>query len=171
MYAINDPLGRTNSPASSDHYSDLRVVLFCEISKSGNGRKDRRTDNTCEYSYHYQPSEPWLWVGLVDQQPNSWQVLTSIFLNFRWSWRWTSPFGFGRAKSGARPHTQDDHCHCSGLHILLDTLLRHITLVSNCAVWHFKPGSCYCTKVSYHMEIVLILFQIYGLTKWIVYDV
>ena len=39
--ANNDPLGLTHSPASSDHYSHLRVVLFCEILKSGDRRTDR----------------------------------------------------------------------------------------------------------------------------------
>ena len=48
MYAINDPLGQTHSPASSDHYSGLKVALFCEILKNVDGR----TDNTCENSYH-----------------------------------------------------------------------------------------------------------------------
>ena len=48
MCAINDPLGQTNSPASSDQFSRLKVVLFCEILKSGDGRKDGRTDNTSE---------------------------------------------------------------------------------------------------------------------------
>ena len=38
----NDPLGQTYSHASSDHYSHLKVVLFCcEILKSGT---DRRAD-------------------------------------------------------------------------------------------------------------------------------
>ena len=54
MCAINDPLGQTHSPASSDHYSHLKVVLFCDILKG----EDRRKDG------HYRP---WLWVGLVDQ--------------------------------------------------------------------------------------------------------
>ena len=39
MSAIIDPLGQTHSPASSDHYSHLKV-LFYEILNSG----DRRTD-------------------------------------------------------------------------------------------------------------------------------
>ena len=43
MSAINDPLGQTHSPASSDHYSHLKVVLFCEILKSPDGRTDGRT--------------------------------------------------------------------------------------------------------------------------------
>ena len=33
-HASNDPLGQINSPASSKHYSRLKVVLFCEILKS-----------------------------------------------------------------------------------------------------------------------------------------
>ena len=47
--AINDPHGQTHSPASSAHYSRLKVVLFCEILKTG------RTDTTCENSDHYRP--------------------------------------------------------------------------------------------------------------------
>ena len=43
MCAINDPLGDTNSPASSDHYYHLRVVWFREILKSGDGRTDSQT--------------------------------------------------------------------------------------------------------------------------------
>ena len=42
MSAINDPLGQTHSPASSDHYSHLKIVLFNEILKRG--RTDGRTD-------------------------------------------------------------------------------------------------------------------------------
>ena len=38
MCANNDLLGQTHSPASSDHYSHLKIVLFCEIVKSGDGR-------------------------------------------------------------------------------------------------------------------------------------
>ena len=40
VWAINDPLGQTHSPASSDHYSHLIVVLFCEILKSGDWQTD-----------------------------------------------------------------------------------------------------------------------------------
>ena len=44
--------------ASSDHYSHVRVILFCEILKSdvqkdGQGIPDGRTDNTCGNSDHY----------------------------------------------------------------------------------------------------------------------
>ena len=62
--AINDPLGQIHNPAdaSSDHYSRLKVVLFCKILKV---ETDVRTDNKCENSDHYRP---WLWVGLVDQK-------------------------------------------------------------------------------------------------------
>ena len=36
---INDPLGQTHNPANSDHYSNLKIILFCAILKSGtNGR-------------------------------------------------------------------------------------------------------------------------------------
>ena len=38
--AINDPLGQTHSPASSDPYSHLKTDLLCEILKSGDGRTD-----------------------------------------------------------------------------------------------------------------------------------
>ena len=40
MCVINDPLGQTHSPSSSDHYSHLKVVLFCENFKSD--------DTTCK---------------------------------------------------------------------------------------------------------------------------
>ena len=56
MCAINDPLGQTHSPASSDHYSHLKVILFWDIWESG--------DTTCKNSDNYRP---WLWVGLVNQ--------------------------------------------------------------------------------------------------------
>ena len=56
---VNDPLGQTPIHASSDHYSYLSFVLFCEILKSGDGR----TDNSWENSDHYRP---WLWVGLMN---------------------------------------------------------------------------------------------------------
>ena len=38
MSAINDPFGQTHSPDNSDHYSRLKVDLFCELLKSGDGR-------------------------------------------------------------------------------------------------------------------------------------
>ena len=41
MCAINDPIGQTHSPASSNHYSRLKVVLFHEILKSGDGQTTR----------------------------------------------------------------------------------------------------------------------------------
>ena len=44
MSAINDPLGQTHCPASCNHYSHLKVDLFCEILKSRDGRTDGRTD-------------------------------------------------------------------------------------------------------------------------------
>ena len=34
---INDPLGQTHNPAGSDHYFHLKIVLFREILKSGDG--------------------------------------------------------------------------------------------------------------------------------------
>ena len=41
MCAISDPLGQTHSPSSSDHYSHLKMILFCEIFKRGDGRTPR----------------------------------------------------------------------------------------------------------------------------------
>ena len=41
MNAIHDPLDQTHSPASSDHYSRLNFVLFCEILKSADVRTTR----------------------------------------------------------------------------------------------------------------------------------
>ena len=43
---FNDPLGQTHSLASSEHYSHLKIVLFCVILKSSNGQKYRH--HTCE---------------------------------------------------------------------------------------------------------------------------
>ena len=45
---INDPLGQTYS---SDHYSRLNFVLFCEILKIGDGCTDV---NMCENQYLYR---------------------------------------------------------------------------------------------------------------------
>ena len=42
IYAINDPLGQTHSPASSNHYSHLQVALFWKMRTKG------RTDTTWE---------------------------------------------------------------------------------------------------------------------------
>ena len=64
---INDPLGQTHNPASSDHCSDLNIVWFGAILKSEDGQTDGSTDTTCEYSDHYQS---WLWVVWVDQYQN-----------------------------------------------------------------------------------------------------
>ena len=44
--AINDPIGQTHIHASSVHYSRLKFVLFCEILKSGDERKDIQTART-----------------------------------------------------------------------------------------------------------------------------
>ena len=52
MCVINDPLGQTHSPASVDHYSHWKFVLFREILKSGDGRDGQR-------------------VGLLDQYMNN----------------------------------------------------------------------------------------------------
>ena len=49
MCAINDPLGQPHSPASSDHYSHLKIVLFCVILKSEDGRKDIMYGNSDYY--------------------------------------------------------------------------------------------------------------------------
>ena len=43
MYAINDPLGQTHSPASNDHYSRLKIALFLRDFEQW-GRTDGRTD-------------------------------------------------------------------------------------------------------------------------------
>ena len=48
---INDPLGQTHNPAISDHYSHLKVVLFREFLKRGNGR----TDDMYKNNYPYRP--------------------------------------------------------------------------------------------------------------------
>ena len=34
---VNDSLGQTHNPASNDHYSHLKIVLFCAILKSTDG--------------------------------------------------------------------------------------------------------------------------------------
>ena len=61
MCAINDPLGQTHSPASSDHYSRLKFVLFCD-----NMEKWGRTyGNMWENNDHYRPG---LGISLVDQK-------------------------------------------------------------------------------------------------------
>ena len=61
LHIIHIILIHPQSGYSSDHY--LNLVLFCEILKSGEGRTDGRTDNTCENSDHYRP---WLWVDQND---------------------------------------------------------------------------------------------------------
>ena len=38
MCVVNDPLGQTHIPASSGHYFQLKLVMFCAILKSGDGR-------------------------------------------------------------------------------------------------------------------------------------
>ena len=48
---------------SRDHYFHFKMIWFCVILKSGDGR----TDTTCNNSDHYRP---WLWVCLVDQLKN-----------------------------------------------------------------------------------------------------
>ena len=51
---INDSLSETHSPAISNQYFHLKVVLFCKILKSGDEQTDRRTDEMCENSDHYR---------------------------------------------------------------------------------------------------------------------
>ena len=60
---INDPLGQTHSPTSSDHFFNRR--LFCFIWKSGEGRTDQ---NMCENNDHYRPG---LWVSCSCRNDNS----------------------------------------------------------------------------------------------------
>ena len=71
MYVINDPLGQTHSPVSRDHNSHLKVVLFCEILKSRDGRTDIQTTRAKIVITTGRD-----WVGLVDQELLS-------FYNFR----------------------------------------------------------------------------------------
>ena len=49
MNAINDPLGQNHSPASSDHYSQLKVVFLRDF------KKWRRTEDMCEKNDPYRP--------------------------------------------------------------------------------------------------------------------
>ena len=58
---INDPLGQTHSPTSSEHYFHTKFVLFCDILKCGDGRTD---GNMYKNNYHYRPE---LLVGQEDQ--------------------------------------------------------------------------------------------------------
>ena len=53
MSAIKDPLGQTHSPASSDRFFYLKVVLFCEIMKSGD-RMDGLTGTDVKNRDHYR---------------------------------------------------------------------------------------------------------------------
>ena len=53
MSAINDPLGQTHNPASSDQ---MKLVLFYEILKSGGGC----TDTMCEYNDHLSAGAWWV---------------------------------------------------------------------------------------------------------------
>ena len=73
MYTNNDPLGQIHNPASSDHYSHLKIVSL----KSG------RTNNMCENSDHYRL---WQWVGLVDQQ--DWSRQLSTWPDQQWRFVW-----------------------------------------------------------------------------------
>ena len=47
---INDPLGQTHSPTSSDDYGHLTCVLLCDILKIG---------NLCENNDHYRVDQQW----------------------------------------------------------------------------------------------------------------
>ena len=44
MPVINDPLGQTHNPASSDCYSHLKIISLWKILKSGDARTHGRTD-------------------------------------------------------------------------------------------------------------------------------
>ena len=44
---INDPLGRTHSLAISDHYFHLKLGLYWEILKSGDGQTCKNNDRYC----------------------------------------------------------------------------------------------------------------------------
>ena len=48
MCVINDPLGQTHNPTSSDSNFQVTFVVFCDILKGGDGR----TDNTRENNDH-----------------------------------------------------------------------------------------------------------------------
>ena len=50
MYAIHDPLGQTNSPASIDNYSHFKVALW-DFDKWG--RTIVCTDTIGKNNYHY----------------------------------------------------------------------------------------------------------------------
>ena len=45
MCVINDLLGQTHSPFRCDHYSQLKLVSFCEILKRIDGRTDTKFEN------------------------------------------------------------------------------------------------------------------------------
>ena len=63
---VTDPLGQIYNPASSDHYSHLKVVMFCEFRKVRmNVWTDVWTDTTQENSDHYRPYRPWINNSLI----------------------------------------------------------------------------------------------------------
>ena len=95
---MHDPLGLTHSPASSDHYSHLNFVLFCEILKSGDGRVPRTYRQHVRNSDHYRP---WLWV---------------FFLSFLFSMQVVEKIkGVFIIDPRGRPTvaTGSDHCFCT----------------------------------------------------------
>ena len=59
---INDPVGQTHSPTSSDHYFQATFVLFFDILRSEDGRM---AGNMCKNNDHFRPG---LLVGWVDQK-------------------------------------------------------------------------------------------------------
>ena len=53
---------RTFPLVANDHYFHLKIVLFCSILKSWDGRTDVRTNDMRDHFWL------WLWVGQVDQK-------------------------------------------------------------------------------------------------------
>lgn len=78
MCDINDPFDQSHSLASSNHYAHLKLVLLCQILKSGphvDGRKDWQT--TCAIIV-ITTDRSWLSVGLVNQLYRA----TALFLSW-----------------------------------------------------------------------------------------
>ena len=71
-YKVLMKLSRTRQVSSMIHSAKHCFLCFVVLDlKSGDGR----TDNTCENNYHYWP---WLWVGRVDQQKETFFILFGI---------------------------------------------------------------------------------------------
>ena len=134
---INDPLGQTQSPTSSDHYSDLTFGLVCEIlkkddlpDKPANGR----TDTTYENSDHYLQL---LWVGLVDlvgkvaKQGQRFMKGHSEKRHFRFNCSF---------------HKWTNGCHLCNFPFTLDPLLFF-----SCSLPHWQEN---LTPTDYHMTYV-----------------